>query len=484
MSTSHLKRIYRQPWGLFTDLYQLTMGYGYWKKGIADRQAVFHLFYRKNPFDNPYVLAAGLELVIDLLQNYRFSVDDIQYLGSLKDPEGKALFSESFLNYLQRMEFRCSIDAVPEGSVVFPHQPILRVEGPLIQAQLIETALLNIINFSSLITTKAARVCRATEGEGVLEFGLRRAQGIDGGLTASRSAYIGGCIGTSNVMAGRLFGIPVKGTHAHSWVMCFDDELEAFTAYADAMPGNCIFLVDTYDTLEGIRNAISVGHQLREKGHDLLGIRLDSGDLAELSKIARHMLDAAGFTETAIIASNDLDEYRIKSLKEQGAKISVWGVGTRLVTAYDQAALGGVYKLAAIADEQDTWEYRVKLSEQEIKVSNPGRLQLRRYYDAKENPVGDQIYNLDYSNPPAKVINFTNKQLEVIDHFHSEDLLIPVFEKGQLVYASPNLGEIQQYCRLEQQRFAFLYLKKDDYVNGLEPALHGLKQSLIQSVKV
>lgn len=265
MSTSHLKHIYRNPWGLFTDLYQITMGYGYWKSGIADRQSVFHLFYRKNPFGNPYTIAAGLDLVIDLLQNYRFSVDDIQYLGSLKASDGKALFSESFLNYLQRMQFSCTISAIPEGSVAFPHQPLIRVEGPLIQAQLIETALLNIINFSTLITTKAARVCQAARGESVLEFGLRRAQGIDGGLTASRSAFIGGCDGTSNVLAGRLYGIPLKGTHAHSWVMCFDDELEAFAAYAEAMPGNCIFLVDTYDTLEGIRNAITVGHRLREK---------------------------------------------------------------------------------------------------------------------------------------------------------------------------------------------------------------------------
>lgn len=484
MSTSHLKRIYRNPWGLFTDLYQLTMGYGYWKNGMADRPAVFHLFYRKNPFGHPYAVAAGLELVIDLLQNYRFSVDDIQYLGALKTANGKALFNESFLNYLQRMEFSCSISAVPEGSVVFPHQPLIRVEGPLIQAQLIETALLNLVNFSTLITTKAARVCQATPGEPVLEFGLRRAQGIDGGLTASRSAYIGGCSGTSNVLAGKLFDIPVKGTHAHSWVMCFDDELEAFTAYAEAMPGNCIFLVDTYDTLEGIRNAIKVGYQLREKGHDLLGIRLDSGDLAELSKIARHMLDDAGFTKTAIVASNDLDEYRINSLREQGAKISVWGVGTRLVTASEQAALGGVYKLAAIADEKGAWDYRVKLSEQEIKISNPGRLQVRRYYDKEGNPMGDQIYNLEYAEPPAKVINFTNKQPFQFDYSKSEDLLVPVFEKGKLIYASPSIKTIRRHCRLEQDRFAFLNRKNDDYLNGLEPALHALKQSLIQSVKV
>ncbi|PHN05953.1 nicotinate phosphoribosyltransferase [Flavilitoribacter nigricans] len=484
MTTSHLSRLYRTSWGLFTDLYQLTMGYGYWKNGMAERNAVFHLFYRKNPFGHPYALAAGLDLVIDLIRNFRFSVDDIQYLGALRAADGKPLFNESFLNYLQRMEFNCTISAVPEGTVVFPHQPLLRVEGPLIQAQLLETALLNIINFSTLITTKSARIYQAAQGESVLEFGLRRAQGIDGGLTATRAAYIGGCTGTSNVLAGRLFGIPVKGTHAHSWVMCFDEEIEAFAAYAEAMPNNCIFLVDTYDTEEGVKNAIRIGRGLREKGHDLLGIRLDSGDLAELSKIARTLLDEAGFTQTAIVASNDLDEYRIKSLKEQGAKISVWGVGTRLATAYDQAALGGVYKLAAIADEAGLWEYRVKLSEQAIKISNPGLLQVRRYSDPDGHPMGDQIYNLEFGNPPAEVINFGDDQKVSFEQAAGEeDLLLPVFQDGKLVYQSPDLHAIREHCLAQQARFAGL-LDSPEYTNGLEPQLSVLKKGLVEEAMI
>lgn len=484
MKTSHLSRLYRTSWGLFTDLYQLTMGYGYWKNGLAERNAVFHLFFRKNPFGNPYALAAGLDLVIDLIQNFRFSVDDIQYLGSLKAANGKPLFDESFLNYLQRMKFSCSISAVPEGTAVFPHQALLRVEGPLIQAQLLETALLNIINFSTLITTKSARIYQAAQGESILEFGLRRAQGIDGGLTATRASYIGGCTGTSSVLAGRLFGIPVKGTHAHSWVMCFDEEIEAFAAYAEAMPNNCIFLVDTYDTEEGVRNAIRVGRSLRERGHDLLGIRLDSGDLAELSKIARKLLDDAGFTKTAIVASNDLDEYRIKALKEQGAKISVWGVGTRLVTAYDQAALGGVYKLAAIADKAGLWEYRVKLSEQPIKISNPGLLQTRRYFDQSGNPLGDQIYNLEFGAPPTEVINFgDDRRLSFEEAASEQDLLVPIFTDGRLVYKSPNLKEIREHCLAEQQRFAGLS-DNNPYTNGLEPQLAVLKQGLVEEAAI
>lgn len=484
MTTSHLSRLYRTSWGLFTDLYQLTMGYGYWKNGLADRQAVFHLFYRKNPFGHPYALAAGLDLAIDLLKNFRFSVDDIQYLGALKAADGKPLFNESFLNYLQRMEFSCNISAVPEGTAVFPHQPLLRVEGPLIQAQLLETALLNVINFSTLITTKAARIYQAARGESILEFGLRRAQGIDGGITATRSAFIGGCTGTSNVMAGRLFGIPVKGTHAHSWVMCFDEEIEAFEAYAAAMPNNCIFLVDTYDTVEGVKNAIRVGRKLRDKGHDLQGIRLDSGDLAALSKIARRLLDEAGFTKTAIVASNDLDEYRIKALKEQGARISVWGVGTRLATAYDQAALGGVYKLAAIKDEAGIWEYRVKLSEQQIKVSNPGLLQVRRYFDLSGNPLGDQIYNLEYGTPPPRIVGFDNGHEVSFDQAaFDRDLLVPVFDRGQLVYSSPTLTDIRDHCLEEQKRFATL-LDHPQYPNGLEPQLSALKRGLVEAAAI
>ena len=327
------------------------MAYGYWKTGRAEREAVFHLFFRKNPFQGGYTIAAGLQSVADLLEDFRFETDDIEYLSTLTGNDGKALFAPDFLDYLSELEFSCDVDAVPEGTVVFPHEPMVRVKGPILQCQILETPLLNLINFQSLIATKASRITTATGGESVLEFGLRRAQGIDGALAASRAAYIGGCDATSNVLAGKLFGIPVKGTHAHSWVMSFDDELSAFREYAAAMPNNCVFLVDTYDTIQGVRNAIEVGKQLRESGHEMVGIRLDSGDLAYLSIEARNLLDEAGFPDAAIVASNDLDEGIIASLKDQGAKIAVWGVGTKLVTAFDQPALGGVFKLGAMRNE-------------------------------------------------------------------------------------------------------------------------------------
>jgi nicotinate phosphoribosyltransferase len=343
---------------LLTDLYQLTMACGYWRAGMADREAVFHLFFRTQPFRSGYTVAAGLELAVDYLRSLKLTPEDAAYLASLRGGDGKVLFDADFLTALGTMDLGLDVDAVPEGTVVFPSEPLVRIRGPIIACQLVESALLNILNFSSLIATKAARICGAAKGEPVMEFGLRRAQGIDGALTASRAAYIGGCTSTSNVLAGRLFGIPVRGTHAHSWVMCFESELEAFRTYAEAMPNNATFLVDTYDTLEGVRHAIEVGMLLRERGQKFLGIRLDSGDLAWLSKEARKLLDEAGFTETVIVASNDLDEHLIESLKGQGACIGAWGVGTKLVTAYDQPALGGVYKLGAIRKPGDPWSYR------------------------------------------------------------------------------------------------------------------------------
>jgi nicotinate phosphoribosyltransferase len=296
----------------------------------------------------------------------------LEFLATLTGDDGKPLFESAFLEYLRALRFTCDVDAIPEGTVAFPHEPLLRITGPILQCQLLETALLNLINFQSLIATKAARVCLATQGEPVLEFGLRRAQGLDGGLAASRAAYIGGCAATSNVLAGKTFDIPVRGTHAHSWVMAFDDEREAFSAYAKAMPNNCVFLVDTYDTLEGVRRAVETGKWLRERGHEMVGIRLDSGDLAWLSVEARKILDNGGFPKALIVASNDLDEHIIASLKAQGAQINVWGVGTKLITAFDQPALGGVYKLGAIRGDDGRWVYKVKLSEQAAKVSTPG----------------------------------------------------------------------------------------------------------------
>jgi len=361
---------------LLTDLYQLTMGYGYWKNKMADREAVFHLFYRHAPFGGEAAIVAGTGPAADFLHGLAFTERELYYLATLTGCDDKPLFCNGYLDHLRRLDWQLEVDALPEGELAFPNEPIIRVRGPLLQCQLVETALLNIINFQTLIATKAAHLCDAADGDPVLEFGLRRAQGPDGGMSASRAAYLGGCVATSNVLAGMEYGIPVKGTHAHSWVMSFDSEPEAFDAYADAMPNNAVLLVDTYDTLDGVRNAIQTGKKLREKGHDLQGIRLDSGDLAALSIGARQLLDEAGFHDTQIIASNDLNDDKIRALKTAGARIDIWGVGTQLVTSADQPALGGVYKLGAIRDENQDWKYRIKLSNDLIKVSNPGIIQI------------------------------------------------------------------------------------------------------------
>ena len=428
-----LNQLYRPSLTLLTDLYQLTMAYGYWHQGMADRESVFHLFFRKNPFQGGYSIAAGLQTAVEFIESFSFASDDVEFLATLTGNDGKPLFPEAFLKYLGDLKLSVDIDAVPEGTAVFPHEPILRVRGPLLQAQLIETALLNIINFQTLIATKSARICRAASGQDVLEFGLRRAQGIDGALTASRAAYIGGAAATSNVLAGKLFGIPVKGTHAHSWVMSFEDEDAAFEHYAAAMPNNCVFLVDTYDTIEGVKKAIAVGKTLRERGHEMVGIRLDSGDLAYLSIEARKLLDQAGFPDAAVVASNDLDEHLIESLRHQGAKIAVWGVGTKLVTAFDQPALGGVYKLGALKNEDGEWEPKVKLSEQLIKVSTPGMLQVRRYFDDSVARA-DMVYNQLDTLPETCVIvdpNDNTRQRKHDSNCRFEDLLQPAIRDGQ-----------------------------------------------------
>src|SRR6476620_1616973 len=301
---STLPGLYRHSLALLTDLYQLTMAYGYWKLGRADDHAVFQLYYRRNPFGGGYAVAAGLGYVVDYLNSLRFDEGDLAYLRTLTGNDGRALFDGGFVDYLAELKFTCDIDAVAEGTVVFPNEPLVRVSGPILQAQILETPLLNMINFQTLVATKAARVCEATGGEPVIEFGLRRAQGVDGSLAASRAAYVGGAHATSNVLAGKLFGIPVKGTHAHSWVMSFDNEAASFEAYAGAMPNNCVFLVDTYNTLDGVRRAVEVGRKLREAGHEMVGVRLDSGDLAYLSIEARRILDEGGFPKAQIIASN------------------------------------------------------------------------------------------------------------------------------------------------------------------------------------
>ena len=421
------------------------------------------------------------------MERFAYTADDLDYLATLCGHDGKPLFVAGFCKYLRTLHLSCDIDAVPEGTVVFPHEPLIRIKGPLLQCQLLETALLNMINCPTLIATKAARICLAARGEPVLEFGLRRAQAMDGAVTASRAAYVGGCAATSNVLAGKLFGIPVKGTHAHSWVMCFDCEPDAFAAYAKAMPNNVVLLVDTYNTLDGVRNAVEVGRQLRAVGHQLQGIRLDSGDLAYLSIEARKILDEAGFPDTVIVASNDLDEEIIGSLKDQGATIGVWGVGTRLVTAYDQPALGGVYKLSAIrtADPTARWEHKIKLSEQIAKTSIPGILQVRRFRIGSEYRA-DMIF--DELIPPTSndgvmidPMDDTRRRTLPADA-QSENLLVPIFRQGRLVYAPPTLEATRR--RVQEQLAGFhpgikRPVNPHLYPVGLEKGLFELRHEMI-----
>lgn len=479
-----LYRLYRESLSLLTDLYQLTMAYAHWKNGSHQKEAVFHASFRKNPFGGGYAIACGLSTVIDFIGNFRFDDSDVKYLATLKGHDDSPLFEQTFLDYLSNMRLSVDIDAVADGTVVFAHEPLIRVRGPIIQCQLLETALLNILNFQTLIATKAARMREAAGDKSIMEFGLRRAQGIDGGLTASLSAYIGGCDGTSNVLAGKLFGIPVSGTHAHSWVMSFDDELEAFKAYAKAMPNNCVFLVDTYDTIDGVRNAIEAANWLKENGHKFLGIRLDSGDLAYLSIVARQMLDEAGFQDATIIASNDLDEKIIDSLNAQNAKIGVWGVGTKLVTAFDQPALGGVYKLSAIKNAEGNWDYKVKLSEQAVKISNPGILQVRRFSNS-EGYVGDMIFDIEMPNGKAPVIvdplDMTRRKRMSADAKYN-DLLLPIFAGGRQIYDVPTIAASKQFVKTQLEKFHFTYkrlLNPHQYPVGLELGLHELKTDLI-----
>ncbi|MES2707581.1 MAG: nicotinate phosphoribosyltransferase [Verrucomicrobiota bacterium] len=473
---------------LLTDLYQLSMAAGYFHAGRAEREAVFHLFFRRLPFAGGYAVAAGLGDVVEWLRGFRFEAEDLTWLGTVPGRDGKPLFAEKFLNYLAGLRWTCDVDAVPEGTVVFPHQPLIRVRGPMVQAQLAETALLNMVNFQTLIATKSARVCEAAQGEPVLEFGLRRAQGPDGAVMASRAAFIGGAASTSNVLAARRLGIPVRGTHAHSWVMSFDSEPAAFAAYADAMPNNCVFLVDTYDTLQGVRHAVEAGKRLRENGHEMAGIRLDSGDLAWLSVEARRILDEGGFPNAVIVASNDLDEHLIASLKQQGAAIGVWGVGTQLVTGGSEPALGGVYKLGAIRGDDGVWQPKLKLSEQSVKVSNPGIQQVRRF-SVDGQFRADVIFDEEAGCPavpeivhPADAV----RRFTVPDKAIGEDLLVPVCRGGEFVGESPSLPEMQARCRAQ---LAALHpavkrlLHPHAYPAGLERGLWERKMELIEEFR-
>lgn len=484
-----LNQIYRTSLSLLTDLYQLTMAYGYWKNEMKDKKGVFHLFFRKNPFKGGYTIACGLEQALQYIQGFEFTDDDLRYLSTLKDSADQPMFEQAFLNELANMKWEFDAWAVKEGTPVFPFQPIMRVEGPLLQTQILETPLLNIINYQTLLATKASRIYEATKGMPIMEFGLRRAQGIDGGLSASRAAHIGGCSSTSNLLAGKLLEIPVSGTHAHSWVMCFDSEIESFKAYASAMPGNCILLVDTYDVFQGVRNAIEVGMELKKNGKKLLAIRLDSGDLAYQSQKARKMLDAAGLEETKIVASNDLDEHLVQSLKEQQAKIDLWGIGTKLITAYDQPALGGVYKLSAIEKDNGELEDTIKLSEQSIKVNIPGQQQVRRYKKDGQF-VADMIYRDGTElEEMVEIVSMTDphqKKLVLQKETQYEDLLKKVIDKGKVIYDSPGVQEIRSFS-LEQIKDLHPGVRRftnpHAYPAGLEVALYRDREQQIDRLK-
>jgi len=494
-------KLYDTSLSLLTDLYQVTMAYGYWKTKTAEKEAVFNLYFRKNPFNGGFTIACGLANVIGYIDNFGFSKKDLRYLRTLTGNDGEPLFEEAFIDYLADLKLTCDIDAIPEGTVVFPNEPLVRVRGPILQCQLLETPLLNLINFESLIATKAARLRLVAETDTLLEFGLRRAQGVDGGMTASRAAYIGGCDATSNVLAGKLYDIPVRGTHAHSWVMSFDDEQQAFNAYADALPNNVTLLVDTYDSLQGVRHAIETGRKLVQRGHKLAGIRLDSGDLAYLSIEARKLLDEAGFQDTSIVASNDLDETIINSLRQQGAKINIWGVGTKLVTAFDQPALGGVYKLAALRHEVPagqtpdgngaTWQYKMKLSEQAIKTSTPGIQQVRRFRDER-GFLADMIYDLESMNSQGSEtatmidpLDFTKRRrFEAAQDY--EDLLVSVFQSGKCVYDLPDIHAVRERVQTQLKNLhpgVKRFVNPHTYPVGLEKGLHELKTKLILTLR-
>ncbi len=488
MSDVNIHVWHRSP-GLFTDLYELTMAQGYFAAGVTDTLACFHLFFRRNPFEGGYALVCGLEQALDYLQALSFPAADIEYLSTLMGNDGRPIFTSAFLRHLETFRFNGDVAAVPEGTVVFPHEPLLRVTGPIIPCQIVETALLNIINFQTLIATKAARICEAADGDPVVEFGLRRAQGPDGGISAARAAFVGGCQATSNVLAGRTYGIPVAGTHAHSWVLMFENETDAFRAYADALPNNVTFLVDTYDTLAGVRRAAEEGRRLREHGFEMVGVRIDSGDLAWLSREARAILDAAGLQSARIVASNELDEHLITSLREQKAAIDIWGVGTRLVAAHDQPALGGVYKLSAVRQPGGDWKPRIKVSEQALKTTIPGVQGIRRFLDGEGRPAGDMVYDIaEAPGDERRMIDPAdpNRRKRFSRSQHFEELLVPAMRAGMRECAPVSLPAIQARSRRQLEsidRSVRRFLNPHQYPVGLDENLYSLRARLIEQAR-
>ena len=469
---------------LLTDLYELTMMNGYYLEGKTDEVAIFDVFFRRNELIT-YSLAAGLEQVVDYVLSLKFGDEEIEYLDSL------GIFDKNFLEYLRNLKFTGDIYSVPEGTVVFPGEPILTVKAPVIEAQLIETAILNMINHQTLIATKSAKICEAAKGDNVMEFGLRRAQGRDSGIYGARAAIIGGCNSTSNVLAGQMFSIPVAGTHAHSWVMNFPDEITAFRAYAEVYPDAALLLVDTYDTLKsGVPNAIKVFDELRAKGKKPLGIRIDSGDLAYLTKQARKMLDEAGYPDTIICASGDLDERLVQSLKSQGAQINSWGIGTKLITSADMPSLGGVYKLSGVVEDGKVVP-KIKVSDNSAKITNPGFKTLYRIYDqatgkAEADLIALRGEKIDFTKPLTLYHPIERWKKITFEDYTVKELPVTIIENGKLVYHLPKLDEIREYAAKDKDTFWDEYKRLDQphvYKVDLSDGLYALKTEMLDKIR-
>lgn len=469
---------------LLTDLYQLTMLNGYFEKNIHKDVVVFDMFFRKNACNGGYTIICGIEQLVEYINNLHFSGEDLKYLKSL------GLFSDKFLDFLKDFKFTGDIYAVEEGTIMFPKEPIITVKAPLYQAQLIETALLTIVNFQSLIATKASRVCYAAQGDPVFEFGLRRAQGPDAGTYGARAAVIGGCTGTANVLAGKMFDIPVVGTHAHSWVQKFDTELEAFQAYADVYPDNCLLLVDTYDVLNsGVPNAIKVFDNLKAKGHKPKGIRIDSGDLQYLSVEAKKLFEEAGYYDLSYTASNDLDEYTISSLKSSGAAINSWGVGTKLITSAESPSLGGVYKLAG-SYSGETLIPKIKVSEEPEKINNPGFKKVIRIYNNENIAEADLIMlndeEIDTSKPLTIFDPTYTWKKTTFNNYTVKELQKPLFKNGECKYVAKSVGEVKEYVADQLSTFWDAYKRFNNpktYKVDLSDNLWKLKTDLLDSKK-